>query len=66
MNSKEKEYTPAEIANAKFDCRIVGVRCCVRIVCGPSAFFGEVGTSGNFRIMDNSMQCPSVPQVKKC
>ena len=42
MNSKEKEYTPAEIANVKFDCRIMGVHCCVRCLCGPSAFFGEV------------------------
>jgi len=24
----------------------------------PSAFCGEVGMSGNFRIKDNSMQCP--------
>ena len=55
MNSKEKEYTPAEIENAKFECRIVDVHCYVKCVCGPSAFFGEVGTSGNFRIMDNSM-----------
>jgi hypothetical protein len=58
MNSKEKECTPAEITNIKFGCRIIGGKCCVRCVCGPSAFFGEVGTFGKFRIKDNSMQCP--------
>jgi hypothetical protein len=66
MNSKAKEHTPAETANAKFGCRISGLHCCVRCLCGSPAFFGEMGTSRNFRIKDNSMQCPRVLSSTEC